>query len=100
MTKELLVERVVNGGRSVRYQETLPLEMEFVVTETDAVVDEETGLTTPPHLHITFGTEEELKDVGLKVKKSDNGRKKPRAKATDKPETPAPPKSPAASAAK
>lgn len=65
-SKQVLIERVVNGGRNVRYAEAVPEDMEFVVTETDAVVDEATGVTEPPHIHITFGSADDLKGVGLK----------------------------------
>lgn len=57
----LIVERVVNGARNVRYEERLPENTVFVQQEGD-----EDG---NPHIHLVFGTEEELKGIGVDVPK-------------------------------
>lgn len=57
----LIVERVVNGARNVRYEERLPADTEFVIERSDEEGNE--------HLHFVYGMAEDLEAIGVKVEK-------------------------------
>lgn len=68
--RDLLVDRVVNGMRTTRYEERIPDGMRFVVEEED------------DHIHITIGSEEELASVGVVL--DDEPKPKPARKSAAK----------------
>lgn len=61
--KDITVERVVNGAKDVRFFERIPEDAKVVLEEGE-----------DGHVHITLGTDEELKQVGVEEPK-------PKAKA-------------------